>query len=162
MTERKGHAGFLKLIIVYKTVMGGIGAVIAISYLELADKDLVRLVTRFANRLHLDMDSLILKSVVRRAGTLSIPTVTVIMAVILAFGVLNLVEAVGLHWRQRWAEWLTILATGAFIPFEAYTVIHGMSAVKAAILVLNCVIVYYLASHKELFKGIGGGGKGQG
>lgn len=155
MTMRKRHAPFLKFIIIYKTVLGAIGTVIAINYLELVDKDLVNIVTRFAKRYHLDMDSEILRAVVKQAGTISIHTATVFMALILLLGLLNLVEAVGLHWRRRWAEWLTVFATGAFIPFEAYKAVHHASIVKSIILILNAVIVYYLARHKELFKGIG-------
>ena len=67
------------------------------------------------------------------------------------YGTLSLIEAYGLHKRKRWAEYLTAIATGLFIPLEIYEVIFRLSVVRVAVLVLNVVIVYYLIKHKELF-----------
>jgi uncharacterized membrane protein (DUF2068 family) len=64
---------------------------------------------------------------------------------------LNLIEAYGLHKRLRWAEWLTVFATGLLIPFEVYEVWRRFSLLGVAVLVLNIAIVIYLAKHKELF-----------
>jgi len=67
------------------------------------------------------------------------------------YGILCLVEAYGLHRRKRWAEYLTVIGIGLFIPFEIYEVVHRLSTVRVSVLVLNVVIVYYLIKHKELF-----------
>lgn len=71
---------------------------------------------------------------------------------LLFIAVLNSIEAWGLHLRRRWAEWFTVLATGAFIPFEIYLIIEQATVVKVLLLMFNVIIVYFLAEHKELFK----------
>ena len=53
---------------------------------------------------------------------------------------------------MRWAEWLTVIGTGALIPYEVYEIFKSFLFIKVLVLVINCLIVYFLAKHKELFK----------
>ena len=71
--------------------------------------------------------------------------------VLSTFSVLNLVEAFGLHLRRRWAEWMTVIGTGVLIPYEFYLMVRDFSALKVLVLIINSLIVYYLARHRELF-----------
>lgn len=62
----------------------------------------------------------------------------------IAYAAMFAVEAVGL-WRQKqWAEYLTVVVTSSFIPFELYGLIHELSAAKLVTLVLNSAVVAYL------------------
>lgn len=53
-------------------------------------------------------------------------------------------EGVGLWREKRWAEYLTITATGSLIPFEIYEIIHSPTAIKFATFVVNVFVVVYL------------------
>jgi uncharacterized membrane protein (DUF2068 family) len=53
-------------------------------------------------------------------------------------------EGVGLMLRKRWAEYLTIIITASFIPFEVYEMIEHESIAKGAVIALNVAIVIYL------------------
>jgi uncharacterized membrane protein (DUF2068 family) len=69
-------------------------------------------------------------------------------AVGLAYAVLFTVEGVGL-WRQRvWAEYLTIVATTSFIPFEVYELTRRFTPIRLGALVLNVAIVGYLVARR--------------
>ena len=61
-----------------------------------------------------------------------------------AYATLHLVEAYGLWRGRRWAEWLTVVAGGFYIPFELYELWIRATWLKAALLALNVVIVIYL------------------
>ena len=63
----------------------------------------------------------------------------------LCYGAVFAVEGVGLIMRKRWAEWLTLIVTGSFIPFEIYELAHRPGAGKALALIINVAIVVYLA-----------------
>jgi uncharacterized membrane protein (DUF2068 family) len=54
-------------------------------------------------------------------------------------------EGVGLFWRRRWAEYMTIITTGGLIPFEIYEIQRHATPGKLAVLAANCVILVYLA-----------------
>jgi uncharacterized membrane protein (DUF2068 family) len=74
-----------------------------------------------------------------------------------AYALLELVEAVGLWLQQRWAEYLTLIATTVFIPLELYELSRGVSAFKVIALMVNLAVIAYLLWAKRLF-GIRGGG----
>ena len=53
-----------------------------------------------------------------------LPQATVVAIAALVYAALEATEGVGLALRRRWAEYLTVLATGLFIPFEAAEVVQ--------------------------------------
>jgi uncharacterized membrane protein (DUF2068 family) len=67
------------------------------------------------------------------------------MAVLsLAYAAVFLVEGVGLIRKKRWAEWLTVVVTGSFIPLEIYEMVEHFGPGKVVTLALNAAIVIYL------------------
>jgi uncharacterized membrane protein (DUF2068 family) len=75
---------------------------------------------------------------------------------VLALGVIELVEAVGLWYQRRWAEYLTLVVTAAFLPLEVYELTRTVSPLKVIALIINVAIVVYLLFAKRLF-GLRGG-----
>jgi uncharacterized membrane protein (DUF2068 family) len=54
------------------------------------------------------------------------------------------VEGVGLWMEKRWAEFLTVIATASFVPFEAWELSRQITAVRLLALISNVAIVIYL------------------
>lgn len=67
-----------------------------------------------------------------------------IVAGLFAYAALFAVEGFGLWLGKRWGEWLTIVATTSFIPFEAYELWKRATIPRAAFLASNVAIVIYL------------------
>ena len=65
-------------------------------------------------------------------------------------------EAVGLWMMKRWAEYLTFIATGAFLPYELSELVSGPSVLKLGATVINLAVLGYLLFSKRLF-GVRGG-----
>ena len=65
-------------------------------------------------------------------------------AAFIAYAAVFVVEGVGLLRRRRWAEWLTVIVTASFIPFEIYELARRPGAGKAIAIALNAAIVIYL------------------
>jgi uncharacterized membrane protein (DUF2068 family) len=85
------------------------------------------------------------------------PTHLVVLALVfLAFAALEGVEAVGLWWNKRWAEYLTLIATSLLVPYEIYELTLKVSLLKVAAFVVNILVVAYLLYAKRLF-GVRGG-----
>lgn len=53
-------------------------------------------------------------------------------------------EGVGLWRERRWAEYLTVIATGSLIPFEIYEIFSRPTSIKFATFVVNVFVVIYL------------------
>jgi uncharacterized membrane protein (DUF2068 family) len=77
---------------------------------------------------------------------------------LLAYGVLEGVEAIGLWLTKRWAEYLTFLATTILLPLEVYEIIHRGTVLKVVGFLVNLAVVIYLLFDKRLF-GLRGGAK---
>ncbi|HEY8642773.1 MAG TPA: DUF2127 domain-containing protein [Candidatus Dormibacteraeota bacterium] len=70
---------------------------------------------------------------------------------LLGYALLEGTEGIGLAMRRRWAEYLTVVATGLLIPYEVYELFHHPTLFKAGALLLNVAVVGYLAWRKRLF-----------
>ena len=79
---------------------------------------------------------------------------------IAAYALLEGVEAIGLWLGRRWAEYLTLVATVVFVPYEIYELTKSVTALKVVALVINLAIVAYLLFSKRLF-GVRGGGRAE-
>lgn len=152
MMKQYRHSTFLKFIIFYKALMGLTEIVIAVSFFKFLGRDLEKSFTGLARTLKLDTENRMIASAIKQAGMIGNETFIGITIILFTFGVLNFLEAWGLHKRRRWGEWLTVIATSLLIPFEIYEVVLKITPPRVFILVMNVVIVYYLAKHKELFK----------
>lgn len=74
----------------------------------------------------------------------------------LAYAALEAVESVFLWRGRRWAEYLTVVATAAFLPLEIIELVDKVSALKVGALLVNLAILVYLVWTKRLF-GVRGG-----
>ncbi|WP_445526237.1 DUF2127 domain-containing protein [Streptomyces cyslabdanicus] len=105
---------------------------------------------------HYDLDHSPVVGTVRKTFGYQHSTLLLVASVLLAYALVELIEAVGLWYAKRWAEYLTVVATAAFLPLEIYELTEHISAVKITTLALNILAVLYIAFTKRLF-GLRGG-----
>jgi len=77
-------------------------------------------------------------------------------AVLLAYGAVEAVEAIGLWYQRRWAEYLTFLVTASLLPLEVYEIADRTTPFKVIAFLINVAVVAYLLLAKRLF-GLRGG-----
>ncbi len=61
-----------------------------------------------------------------------------------AYAAIYLVEGIGLSRGRRWAEYLTVVVTLSFMPFEVGALVSRFTLPRLATLVLNVAVVIYL------------------
>ena len=81
---------------------------------------------------------------------------TVLLVTATIYAVIESTEAYGLWRERRWAEYLTVVATAGFLPFEVRELMSRVSVLRVGALVVNLVILVYLVYAKRLF-GLRGG-----
>lgn len=149
------HDWIVRLIIVERLARSAVLVLLAIS-LVVADRlgYLGRLTAELQEQLNLTAGhGLIARALTWVVDTLGrvIPHVTVLALAALAYAALEMVEGVGLARRRRWAEYLTVIATGFLIPFELREVVARPTLFRVGALLVNVAVVVYLAYRKRLF-----------
>lgn len=152
------HDPIVRLIILERLVKSAVLTGVAIS-LVVADRlgYLGQLVEELHEQLNLSAGrgvlTRLLESAVTALGRV-VPHVTVVAVALLLYAALETTEGVGLARRRRWAEYLTVVATGVLIPFEVVEVVARPTVFRVGALLVNAAIVVYLAYRKRLFVGI--------
>ena len=60
------------------------------------------------------------------------------------------IEGLGLIWRQRWAAYVTVIATAAFIPLEVIELTRRVSWPKLVVIAMNVAVVWYLVARLRI------------
>ncbi|HWY90547.1 MAG TPA: DUF2127 domain-containing protein [Solirubrobacteraceae bacterium] len=81
--------------------------------------------------------------------------------VLLAYGAVEGIEAVGLWYQRRWAEYLTFLVTTSLLPLEIYEIVNHATPFKVLAFLVNVAVVIYLLLAKRLFGLRGGAAAGE-
>lgn len=94
-------------------------------------------------------------ALLQRLAHLRPHSLTVLALFAAAYAIVSAFEAVGLWFERRWAEYLTVLATAAFLPLDIHELVDRVTFVRVLALIVNIAILVYLVRAKHLF-GIGG------
>ncbi|MGH7764824.1 MAG: DUF2127 domain-containing protein [Candidatus Dormibacteraceae bacterium] len=151
------HDAFIKVIIFERIVKATVLIALAIGLSVAGEKGWLAVWADYAqDQLNLNVGhsliGLVLLRLLSAVGAFNHVTTLAIGAI--AYALLEGTEGVGLAMRRRWAEYLTVIATGVLIPYEVYEVVHRPTVFKAAALLMNVAVVGYLAYRKRLFVGV--------
>jgi hypothetical protein len=64
------------------------------------------------------------------------------------YAALRYVEGLTLMWRQRWAAYVTVIATAALIPLEVFELTRRVSWLKVVVIAMNVAVVWYLVARR--------------
>ena len=109
-----------------------------------------------ADRLGVDLDQSTIVATATKALHARSGTLTLVAIGLLLYGLLEGVEGVGLWLARRWAEYLTVIATAAFLPLEIHELLKTVTVTKVGAFVINIAAVVYLVVAKRLFGARGG------
>jgi uncharacterized membrane protein (DUF2068 family) len=143
-SKRSHDRAGLVLIGVVHGVKSAALLAVACGLFALASTDVPAVAERIVVWANLDRDSAVVRQLLEKATGLTPGLLQAMGGGAIAGAILYGVECYGLLRARVWAEWLTIVATSSFIPFEVVEVIRRTDLTRAAALVLNVGIVAYL------------------
>jgi len=109
-----------------------------------------------ADRLGVDLNETGPVNAVQQLLAISSSTLLLVTLGVLAYGLLELIEAVGLWLMRRWGEYVAVVGTAIFIPLEVHEILAKVTWLRVAALAINIFAVVYLLWTKRLF-GLRGG-----
>jgi uncharacterized membrane protein (DUF2068 family) len=126
-----------------------------VSLQQLFDRDLSSL-KPFFEQIHFNVRDSSTVNAIEKVLNAKPSTLNLIAAGLLGYGLLQIVEGIGLWSLKRWGEYVAVVGTTLFIPLEVYEITEKASWLKITVLVINVAAVLYLLLSKRLF-GIRGG-----
>jgi len=112
-----------------------------------------------ADKLGIDLEDTGPVRLIEKALDAQHSTLTLVAIGVLAYGILQLVEGVGLWLIKRWGEYVAVVGTSIFIPLEVYELVESVTWLRVGALLVNLFAVAYLLWTKRLF-GLRGGHRG--
>jgi uncharacterized membrane protein (DUF2068 family) len=142
-SRHSGSAGLIligsfKLLKALLLIAAGIGA------LKLLHKDVGETALHWVNVLRVDPDNRFIHRLLTKIFRVTPKQLKELSVGTFFYAALLTTEGTGLLLRKHWAEYFTVITTGALLPLEIYELIERFSAAKVAVLAINIAIVWYL------------------
>jgi uncharacterized membrane protein (DUF2068 family) len=110
----------------------------------------------FADKLGIDLANTGPVKLIQKALTTDHATLELVAIGVLAYGVLELVEGIGLWLMKRWGEYVAVVGTAVFIPLEVYELVERVTWLRVVAFAFNVFAVVYILWTKRLFGFRGG------
>jgi uncharacterized membrane protein (DUF2068 family) len=143
-SQRRRHNKWLVLISAYKFVQALLIASIGFGALHLLHKDIGDVLSQVAAALRFNPESRFVNFVLERAEIIDDPLLRRIGVVAFSYAVLNLGEGIGLYLEKLWGEYLTLIITASFLPWEVFEVFRRVTWVRVSLLTVNTLVLLYL------------------
>jgi uncharacterized membrane protein (DUF2068 family) len=131
-------------IALFKFVKGAVILALVCGALSLLHKDVASEVAHWLDQLRIDPDNQFIGALLSKLQLVHSKELKELSALGAAYAALFLTEGTGLLFRQRWAEWLTIVATSSLMPLEVYELTRRFTALRLLLLVVNAAVVLFL------------------
>lgn len=143
------HSRWLVLIGVLKLFKAALFILLGVGALRLLHKDLVDEATHFILALRFDSSSRFVTLVLEKVALISPHRLREISIFIFSYAALDIVEGTGLALEKTWAEYLTLVLTASFLPWELFEIVRHITWLKVVLLTLNALVVVYLVFHVQ-------------
>ena len=134
---------------VWKLFEAALFLILGFGALKLLHKDLVDVVTRFIIDLGRDPEGHLANLILDKVALIDPHRLKQISIAIFAGAALHLIEGFGLVLRKVWAEYVTLIVTASFLPWEIFEIIRHLTWIKVVLLLLNIAVVVFLVFYVQ-------------
>jgi uncharacterized membrane protein (DUF2068 family) len=134
----------MRTVALFEATKGAVVLSAGLGLLALVDRD-VQAIAEHAVRLsHLNPASQYPRIFIDAAANVTNSRLLLLAGAAAVYALVRGIEAYGLWYERRWAEWFALAASGIFLPVEIYEIVHHVTWPKVAIFVSNVAIVAYM------------------
>lgn len=145
ISERKRHNRLLLLIAAYKALQALLFVAIGVGALHLLHRDIADDLAILADHLRFNPESRFVNFVLDKASLINDPLLRRIGLAAFAYGGIGFAEGIGLYLEKAWGEYLTLVITASFLPWEAFEIFHKVTWFRVTLLVINLLVLLYLS-----------------
>jgi len=135
----------LKAAAVFEALKGLLVILAGLGLLAFVHRDAQAFAERLVLHLHLNPARHYPRVFIEAAGRLTDARLWLFATGAFAYSALRFTEAYGLWRAKPWAQWIGIVSGGVYLPVEVIALVRTPTILKAALLVLNALLVAYLS-----------------
>ncbi|QNI32622.1 DUF2127 domain-containing protein [Alloacidobacterium dinghuense] len=143
------HDRWLALIGGFKLLKGLLFILLGIGALKLVHRDISDMLLRWLIDWHFDPESRFVNLVLDKAALIDAHRLKQISIAIFCYAGLDFIEGTGLVLEKTWAEYLTLILTASFLPWELYEIMRHPTWVKLVLTLVNVLVVVYLVFYVQ-------------
>jgi uncharacterized membrane protein (DUF2068 family) len=117
---------------------------VGVGALRLVHKDLGDMLLRLVHHLHFNPESRAVDFILDRASIVNDRLLRRFSVGLFAYAAVGMTEGIGLYLEKAWGEYMTVLITGSFLPWEIFEVIRRATLVRSGLLVVNILVFLYV------------------
>lgn len=140
-----GNPRALRAVAVLEAFKGVLVFAAGFGLLSLLHRDVQELAMELVTRLHIDPDRHYPGLFIDAASRMTNARLWLFAVMAAAYSLLRWFEAYGLWTNKRWAAWLGVASGAIYVPPEVLELVHQPDAAKWMILLVNLLLVAYLA-----------------
>lgn len=140
----KHHNLWLILIAAFKLAQALLFVAIGVGAVRLLHKDVADVLTKTAEHLRFNPESRFVNFILKNAPLVNDQMLRRIGAVVFFYAALDLLEGIGLYLEKVWAEFLTLVITASFLPWEAFEIYRRVTLARVSLLTVNAIVLIYL------------------
>jgi len=135
----------LKAAALFEALKGLLVILAGLGLLAFVHRDAQAFAERLVLHLHLNPARQYPRVFIEAAGRLTDARLWLFATGAFAYSALRFTEAYGLWRAKPWAQWIGIVSGGVYLPVEVIALVRRPTILKAALLVLNALLVAYLS-----------------
>jgi uncharacterized membrane protein (DUF2068 family) len=135
----------LKAAALFEALKGLLVILAGLGLLAFVHRDAQAFAERLVLHLHLNPARHYPRVFIEAAGRLTDARLWLFATGAFAYSALRFTEAYGLWRAKPWAQWIGIVSGGVYLPAEVIALVRRPTILKAALLVLNALLVAYLS-----------------
>lgn len=144
MIGRNRHNKWLVLIAAYKALLGVLFIAVGVGAFRLVHQDLGDVLDDLRTALHFSPESRLINFLADRVYLVDATMLRRVGALAFGYAALSLGEGIGLYFEKAWAEFLTLIVTASFLPWEVFEIIRKLTWLRVGLLIINFLVFLYL------------------
>lgn len=139
------HQRALVLIGALKLVKAAFFIALAFGLLRMLHHDVYLYALHVVEALRFDPDRLVINKLLQEVSIVNDHRLRELSAFTFGYAALDVIEGTGLILEKRWAEYVTLVITAAFLPIEMVKFAHHPNIWTFLLTFVNLIVVLYLA-----------------
>lgn len=139
-----GHDQWIIAIGAFKLLQATLFILLGIGAVRLLHKDLMQVAEHFILAMRFNPEGHFVSLMLDRVAMIDPHRLKEISAAIFGIAALDLIEGTGLVLEQGWAEYVTLVLTASFLPWEFFEVLRHATWIRGGLLIINLAVVVYL------------------